>query len=402
MRKIVHITGRIPNSTTELDIPLKGKSLIITGRNGSGKTYFLTKLHETCAAQKLYLQNDYGEILQEIERLNNTPPIAAQSVRAASEIARLMAIKQKLEETIAPVFDRSNQTEAEAKGNIGIFSFSATRRSSINSTDHIDGLANGLQKLRSPGGLADKLEQHIVNLEARRAMMGGHPDVELAKKIDSFLSRLRRNLKLLMEDESAELVFNLDETSITIRRDGKPDTSFQTLSSGYSAFFCYYSEILLQAEARNLTPEDLHGIVIIDEIEIHLHVSLQRLILPFLIDSFPKIQFILTTHSPFVLTSSSQVVIYDISSNSIIEEDITLYSYSAIVEGLLDTNTKSISLESLTKKLIEVLKSEYSTSSQIKPLLTKLESSYDHLDNRSKVVYEHALNILQDREQKDV
>lgn len=402
MRKIDHIIGKIPNSTTAIDIPLNGKSLIITGRNGSGKTYLLNELHKICDAQKIDPLNDYATILYEIDRLTSTSTLAPQSVRTDSEISRLMANKKKLEDNITPVFDRPNQAGIAANENIGILFFSANRKSTINPTDHIDGLAKGLQNIRTPGGLSDKLEQHIVNLEARRAMMGGHPDEELSRKIDSFLARLRRNLKLLMEDKSAELVFNLDETSITIRRDGKPDTSFQTLSSGYSAFFCYYSEILLQAEARGLTPEDLHGIVIIDEIEIHLHVSLQRLILPFLIESFPKIQFILTTHSPFVLTSSSEVVIYDLSSNTIIDEDITFYSYSAIVEGLLETNTKSLSLESLTQKLIEVLKSEYSTSSQIKPLLTKLESSYDHLDNRSKVVYAHALNILQDREQKDV
>lgn len=41
--------------------------------------------------------------------------------------------------------------------------------------------------------------------------------------------------------------------------------------------------------------------MIIDEVEIHLHTELQRSILPELIKLFPKIQFILTSHSPLFL-----------------------------------------------------------------------------------------------------
>jgi|GEM_PF-5565708 len=43
------------------------------------------------------------------------------------------------------------------------------------------------------------------------------------------------------------------------------------------------------------------GIVLIDEIDLHLHPRWQRIIVPKLVEHFPKIQFIITTHSPFVL-----------------------------------------------------------------------------------------------------
>lgn len=43
------------------------------------------------------------------------------------------------------------------------------------------------------------------------------------------------------------------------------------------------------------------GIVLIDEIDLHLHPKLQRMILPKLRELFPKVQFLVTTHSPFVL-----------------------------------------------------------------------------------------------------
>jgi predicted ATP-binding protein involved in virulence len=52
-------------------------------------------------------------------------------------------------------------------------------------------------------------------------------------------------------------------------------------------------------------PEETNGIVLIDEIEQHLHPGWQQRILPALREAFPKVQFIVTTHSPEVLTTVS-------------------------------------------------------------------------------------------------
>lgn len=54
------------------------------------------------------------------------------------------------------------------------------------------------------------------------------------------------------------------------------------------------------SQSKNL--DDIKGIVIIDEIDLHLHIDIQHDILPELIKLFPKVQFIISTHSPFFLT----------------------------------------------------------------------------------------------------
>ena len=51
----------------------------------------------------------------------------------------------------------------------------------------------------------------------------------------------------------------------------------------------------------------LRGIVIIDEIEKHLHPKLQLKVLKCLRTHFPKVQFIVTTHSPLVISSADDV-----------------------------------------------------------------------------------------------
>ena len=56
--------------------------------------------------------------------------------------------------------------------------------------------------------------------------------------------------------------------------------------------------------------EEVNGVVIIDEIEQHLHPKLQSRILPSLKDNFPHVQFIVATHSPLVLSSSKSEALF--------------------------------------------------------------------------------------------
>jgi AAA15 family ATPase/GTPase len=102
-------------------------------------------------------------------------------------------------------------------------------------------------------------------------------------------------------------------------------------------------------EAHNVKSYDLEGVVIIDEIETHLHVDLQKKILPFLTDFFPKIQFIVSTHSPFVLSSLSNVTICDLESK-LVTQDLSGYSYDALIESYFQTDKYS---EEIKEKIIE-------------------------------------------------
>lgn len=81
---------------------------------------------------------------------------------------------------------------------------------------------------------------------------------------------------------------------------------------------------------------DPEGIVIIDEIEQHLHPELQREILGRLNEKFPKIQFIITTHSPLCVTGTADVKdgykIFSVAYNE--EEEITDIESVPVPQGL--------------------------------------------------------------------
>lgn len=81
--------------------------------------------------------------------------------------------------------------------------------------------------------------------------------------------------------------------------------SFDSLSTGQIILFELFSTIIRYADnndvSKSLHLEQIEGIVVIDEIDLHLHVSLQKEVLPKLIKMFPKVQFIFSTHSPLLL-----------------------------------------------------------------------------------------------------
>lgn len=74
------------------------------------------------------------------------------------------------------------------------------------------------------------------------------------------------------------------------------------LSSGEQALLTLFAEILRQADSTqpDAALAEITGVVLIDEIDKHLHIKLQKEVLPLLFGLFPKIQFISSSHSPFL------------------------------------------------------------------------------------------------------
>lgn len=89
---------------------------------------------------------------------------------------------------------------------------------------------------------------------------------------------------------------------IGVAIDDKPIASgLDSLSGGQATLLAMFGTILQYADATGYGPGAVPGVVVIDELDAHMHIDLQLSALPQLIKYFPKIQFILTTHSPFFL-----------------------------------------------------------------------------------------------------
>ena len=90
--------------------------------------------------------------------------------------------------------------------------------------------------------------------------------------------------------------------------DGHEATWFE-LSDGYHAFIALVADIARRAVMLNEldgveAPTRVEGVVLIDELDLHLHPRWQRVALSRLREAFPRLQFIISTHSPQVLSSA--------------------------------------------------------------------------------------------------
>jgi len=77
------------------------------------------------------------------------------------------------------------------------------------------------------------------------------------------------------------------------------------LSQGYQSMFAWIADLIGHAfldAGVAVSLRELEGVVLLDEIDLHLHPTWQRRVVPILRKVFPRLQFVVTTHSPLVLT----------------------------------------------------------------------------------------------------
>ena len=117
------------------------------------------------------------------------------------------------------------------------------------------------------------------------------------------------------------------ERSPSVRFESGQVALWSELSDGYHAFLALVADIARRAVTLNEAdggdaPERTEGVVLVDEIDLHLHPRWQRVVLDGLRDAFPKLQFIVTTHSPQVLSSAMNRQVRQLVDWRIQEHDV--------------------------------------------------------------------------------
>lgn len=140
------------------------------------------------------------------------------------------------------------------------------------------------------------------------------------------------------------------------------------LSSGEIGILEIFGEILRQGDNlhNNINMEEITGIVLIDEIDKNLHIKLQKEVLPKLLFAFPKIQFIVTSHSPFFNMGldkpeyADKVSIFDLDNNGLKTAPKSSKVYEEVYEMFTHNNDELVKhlheleekIRTLTKPLV--------------------------------------------------
>ncbi|HDL7358816.1 TPA: N-6 DNA methylase [Yersinia enterocolitica] len=124
-------------------------------------------------------------------------------------------------------------------------------------------------------------------------------------------------------DRATSLEFDKNSNDVMVHwkneQDGCVKLTLEQLSEGYRNMVSLTIDLVRRAYLLNPTspkPLAVNGIVLIDEIELHLHPRWQQKVLNDLTNLFENIQFIVTTHSPQVLTTIKADSIRIVSVNA--------------------------------------------------------------------------------------
>jgi predicted ATP-binding protein involved in virulence len=169
------------------------------------------------------------------------------------------------------------------------------------------------------------------------------PSIKVVRDaLDMFLKSLSANnygkLSILRESTtSGDFNENVKEF-LSVDKDGK-SLKFNQLSSGERTIIGIVVEIarrLTIANDNKLFSLNGEGIVLIDELDLHLHPRWQKSIVNALTNTFPNVQFIVTTHSPIVLSGVRREQIIVLNDGVIIPNTELPNIYSGTADEILE------------------------------------------------------------------
>lgn len=373
-----------------ISIPLdkeKRKHLILTGKNGSGKTsvlealvkYFLYITSDDCCSSER-ANRRYKEYCDELDHLKNQED-SDEKFEQINNAEMFLRVWEKHFQiwnngAIANINSVSFLQNKFKQGNFIVAYYKDERKLRVEEYKNIEKIEfqDTYSITDDPG---KKLTKYLVDLKATQAFS---KDAAKSEKIDEWFRTFENILKTIFENDNLKLEFHDETFQFSICEPGREPFDFNTLARGYAAILDIINGLIMRMEAKSglRTEFDMEGIVLVDEIETHLHLELQKKILPVLTTLFPNIQFIVTTHSPFILSSLENAVIYDLENRTLVENGLNNLTYEGIVEGYFKADTLS---EELRKKFerYKVLVSKDELSAEEYEEIDKLEFYLDEI-----------------------
>ena len=301
------------------------ETAIILGNNGTGKTTILRSIalglcdpsSSTGLMQELYgdmISSEKDTGLVRINFMSNDKNVKAPCIE--STLSRTDSGNIKVEQKTYPeenfpwddIFVCGYGAARSAYGTIDIREYSIV--------DSVYTLFNYDSKLQN----AELILRRIKDIDTNAQ--------EILKKM------LNRIDHILMLPEGSS---QLGKEGITVSGPWGQFMPHGVLGDGYRAVVALISDLLGWALFYDETMffKEIKGIVLIDEIEQHLHPDWQRKIVRLLNVQFPKIQFIITTHSPLVAANSNRLSEDDFNSKLFsLKREETFSQISEVEENL--------------------------------------------------------------------
>ncbi|MGI4873618.1 MAG: AAA family ATPase [Janthinobacterium lividum] len=294
------------------------KHLVLTGRNGSGKTTVLRALDEIIPDLQFSDKHRYaadGGFKDSQQRVS----------------AQFRLTQNGLSSNYPTQFldKRSNM--------IAFFEANRTiQMKEVSTVMREDSLENQFLQPNSRVAPAELFKQYIVNKKVFQVFDAMDGKTEGAKQQEEFFTKLENTLAEIFNDPDTKLEFVRENFEFYITLSDGRRFTFNQLSAGFSAFLSILMDLLMRTDLLRKQANDYTydpcGFVLIDEPETHLHLEMQYQILPLLTSLFPNLQFIVATHSPAVASSIKNATVFDLSTGQALGDTAAGSSFSELMQ----------------------------------------------------------------------
>lgn len=340
----------------------KRQHLLLTGKNGSGKTSLLLEIEKFLRAindEKLSQAFDqYPTWINEAKKKVLSASSDSEKYAADKDLKQCLGFLKKYSDGVQINLNQYEGLEMMYHNGKFITAYFPSERKAQfmrpNGVENIT-LENTYGIDESAG---DILLKYMVHLKTQQAYARNEGDQTTANQIQKWFDRFDSALQILLDEESIHIEYDYKKYDFKIRQNGREPFSFNELSDGYSSVIYIVSDLILRMDKNWLLEDkiseyDYQGIVLIDELETHLHIELQKKIFPFLTKFFPKIQFIVTTHSPYILNSISNAKAYDLE-RQVELDNLSGFSSDDLAEGYFEADAYSDELKNSLNRYEEL------------------------------------------------
>ena len=340
----------------------KRQHLLLTGKNGSGKTSLLLEIEKFLRAindEKLsQVFDQYPTWINEAKKKVLSASSDSEKYAADKDLKQCLGFLKKYSDGVQINLNQYEGLEMMYHNGKFITAYFPSERKAQfmrpNGVENIT-LENTYGIDESAG---DILLKYMVHLKTQQAYARNEGDQTTANQIQKWFDRFDSALQILLDEESIHIEYDYKKYDFKIRQNGREPFSFNEFSDGYSSVIYIVSDLILRMDKNWLLEDkiseyDYQGIVLIDELETHLHIELQKKIFPFLTKFFPRIQFIVTTHSPYILNSISNAKAYDLE-RQVELDNLSGFSSDDLAEGYFEADAYSDELKNSLNRYEEL------------------------------------------------
>ena len=340
----------------------KRQHLLLTGKNGSGKTSLLLEIEKFLRAindEKLsQVFDQYPTWINEAKKKVLSASSDSEKYAADKDLKQCLGFLKKYSDGVQINLNQYEGLEMMYHNGKFITAYFPSERKAQfmrpNGVENIT-LENTYGIDESAG---DILLKYMVHLKTQQAYARNEGDQTTANQIQKWFDRFDSALQILLDEESIHIEYDYKKYDFKIRQNGREPFSFNELSDGYSSVIYIVSDLILRMDKNWLLEDkiseyDYQGLVLIDVLETHLHIELENNIFPFLTKFFPKIQFIVTTHSPYILNSISNAKAYDLE-RQVELDNLSGFSSDDLAEGYFEADAYSDELKNSLNRYEEL------------------------------------------------